>query len=72
MRLSKFRGLHRHTFLLHLKESRWRFNHRHLNTREMYHEVLKILKEVFWLIMFVASRIFNEYSFEQRFHGIMI
>ena len=47
MRLSKFRGAQRHTFLLHLEESGWRFNHRHLNTREMYHELLKILKSNF-------------------------
>ena len=47
MRLSKFRGLHRHTFLLHLKESEWRFNHRHCTIEEMYHDVLKILRDNF-------------------------
>lgn len=30
-RLSKFRGMNKHTFYLHLKESEFRFNHRHEN-----------------------------------------
>jgi transposase len=45
MRLAKFRGLHRHTFLLHLKESEWRFNHRYLNAQERYRELLKIVRK---------------------------
>lgn len=31
VRLSKFKGLPKHTFQLHLKETEWRFNHRHDN-----------------------------------------
>ena len=30
-RLVKFRGIHKATFYLHLKETEWRFNHRHEN-----------------------------------------
>jgi transposase-like protein len=30
-RLAKFRGIHKSTFCLHLKETEWRFNHRHEN-----------------------------------------
>ncbi len=29
VRLAKFKGLPRHTFHLHLKETEWRYNHRH-------------------------------------------
>jgi hypothetical protein len=31
VRITKFRGIPKHTFLLHLKETEWRFNHRHSN-----------------------------------------
>ena len=31
VRLTKFKGLPRHTFHLHLKETEWRYNHRHAN-----------------------------------------
>ncbi|MCH8240529.1 MAG: hypothetical protein IIB62_10870, partial [Proteobacteria bacterium] len=31
VRLSKFKGLPKHTFHLHLKETEWRYNHRHSN-----------------------------------------
>ena len=31
VRLTKFKGLPKHTFLLHLKETEWRYNHRHAN-----------------------------------------
>lgn len=39
-RLAKFNGISRHTFYLHLKETEYRFNHRHDN---LYLELLKIL-----------------------------
>ena len=29
VRLAKFKGLPKHTFHLHLKETEWRYNHRH-------------------------------------------
>ena len=32
VRLAKFKGLPKHTFHLHLKETEWRYNHRSLNT----------------------------------------
>ena len=41
-RLAKFNGLHRHTFVLHLKETEWRFNHRRSN---IYRVLLKQLQE---------------------------
>ena len=41
-RLAKFNGLHRHTFLLPLKETEWRFNHRRSN---IYRVLLKQLQE---------------------------
>lgn len=31
VRLARFRGMHKHTFYLHLKESEFRFNYRHSN-----------------------------------------
>ena len=31
VRLAKFKGLPKHTFHLHLKETEWRYNHRHTN-----------------------------------------
>ena len=31
VRLAKFKGLHQHTFHLHLKETEWRYNHRASN-----------------------------------------
>jgi transposase len=41
-RLARFRGVHKKTFLLHLKECEFRFNHRGEN---LYLLVLKILRE---------------------------
>lgn len=38
-RLSRFRGIHRSTFYLHLKECEWRFNNRHCN---LYKLLLKL------------------------------
>ncbi|MDR0993963.1 MAG: IS1595 family transposase, partial [Verrucomicrobiota bacterium] len=38
-RLARFRGIHKSTFYLHLKECEWRFNHRHCNT---YKTLLKL------------------------------
>ena len=41
-RLTKFKGVPRHTFYLHLKETEFRFNHRR---DSLYHVVLKLLRE---------------------------
>ena len=41
-RLAQFKGVPRHTFYLHLKESEFRFNHRHQN---LYKLLLRILRE---------------------------
>ena len=40
-RLTKFNGVPRHTFYLHLKETEFRFNHRRDN---LYRELLKLLR----------------------------
>ena len=40
-RLTKFRGIHKSTFYLHLKECEFRFNYRHEN---LYQLVLKIIR----------------------------
>ncbi len=40
VRLSKFRGIHKHTFYLHLKECEFRFNFRH-------HDIYAILLKMF-------------------------
>ncbi len=42
VRLAKFKGLPKHTFHLHLKETEWRYNHRNLNT---YKILLSYLRE---------------------------
>ena len=41
VRLSKFRGIHKHTFYLHLKETEFRFNHRNDN---IYQILLKMFR----------------------------
>jgi len=41
MRLAKFRGMDKATFYLHLKETEFRFNHRH---EDMYKLILKMLR----------------------------
>ncbi len=41
-RLARFRGLHKHTFLLHLKECEFRFNHRH---DDLYPLILKMCRK---------------------------
>ncbi len=41
-RLGKFRGIHKSTFYLHLKESEFRFNYRHEN---LYDLLLKIIRK---------------------------
>ena len=46
-RLSKFRGINRNTFPLHLKESEFRFNNRHLNKKELYVKLLKIISKYY-------------------------
>jgi transposase len=40
-RLVQFNGVPRHTFYLHLKETEYRFNHRH---QSLYHALLALLK----------------------------
>ena len=42
VRLAKFKGLPKHTFHLHLKETEWRYNHRNLNK---YKILLRYLRE---------------------------
>jgi transposase len=42
VRLAKFRGIHKNTFYLHLKECEFRFNYRHEN---LYLLLLKIIRE---------------------------
>ena len=42
VRLSKFRGMHKSTFYLHLKECEFRFNHRH---ESLYDFLLKMLRD---------------------------
>ena len=41
-RLSKFNGIHHHTFYLHLKECEFRFNHRNY---DLYAVLLEVLRE---------------------------
>jgi transposase len=45
VRLSRFRGVHKHKFHLHLKECEFRYNHRKENPKEMYKYLLKIIRE---------------------------
>ena len=45
LRLSKFKGLSRHTFYLHLKESEFRFNNRQLTKQELYAKILTIVRD---------------------------
>jgi transposase-like protein len=41
-RLARFHGIPKHTFYLHLKESEFRFNHRH---QDLYKVLLKIFRD---------------------------
>lgn len=41
-RLEKFKGIHSHTYLLHLKESEFRYNN---DQDELYHLILKIIRK---------------------------
>lgn len=41
-RLQQFKGVPKHTFLLHLKECEFRFNHRH---QDLYKLLLKVLRQ---------------------------
>ncbi len=45
VRLSRFRGLHKHKFYLHLKECEFRYNFRKEGHKEMYKYLLKIIRE---------------------------
>ncbi len=47
MRLAKFRGLSRKNFYLHLKECEFRFNHRELNSKELYAKILGIIRKFY-------------------------
>jgi transposase-like protein len=40
-RLSKFRGIHKNLFYLHLKESEFRFNYRHENIYQIILEIFR-------------------------------
>ena len=42
-RLVRFRGIHKHTFYLHLKETEFRFNHRN-EDKDLYNILLKIIR----------------------------
>ena len=42
VRLAKFKGLPRHTLHLHLKETEWRYNHRHA---DKYKTLLRYLRQ---------------------------
>ena len=42
VRLAKFKGLPRHTFHLHFKETEWRYNHRHA---DKYKTLLRYLRQ---------------------------
>ena len=41
VRLAKFKGLPRHAFHLHLKETEWRYNHRHANKYKIRPQYLR-------------------------------
>ena len=45
VRLSKFRGISKHTFYLHLKECEFRFNNRKEDSKYMYDIILKLIRE---------------------------
>ena len=45
VRLSRFRGIHKHKFYLHLKECEFRYNHRKEGHKEMYKYLLKIIRK---------------------------
>ena len=45
VRLSRFRGIHKHKFYLHLKECEFRYNHRKEGYKEMYKYLLKIIRK---------------------------
>lgn len=42
VRLHRLKGIHKHTFFLHLKECEWRFNHRHEN---VYTVLLSLIRK---------------------------
>jgi transposase len=45
VRLSRFRGIHKHKFHLHLKECEFRYNFRKVGYKGMYKYLLKIIRE---------------------------
>jgi len=47
LRLSKFKGISRKNFLLHLKESEFRFNNRNLTKKELYVKILKLIRKYY-------------------------
>ena len=45
LRLSKFKGVKRQNFILHLKECEFRFNNRDKKGAELYKILLKMIRE---------------------------
>jgi transposase len=45
VRLSKFRGISKHTFYLHLKECEFRFNNRCKTSNDIYDKIIKLVKD---------------------------
>ena len=45
LRLSKFKGIKRQNFILHLKECEFRFNNRDKKGAELYKILLKMIRE---------------------------
>ena len=45
-RLTKFCGVSRKHFHLHLKECEWRFNHRHLSASQKYDMLMKMVRDI--------------------------
>ncbi|MDY4859803.1 MAG: IS1595 family transposase, partial [Campylobacter sp.] len=45
LRLSKFKGIKRQNFILHLKECEFRFNNRYKKGAELYKILLKMIRE---------------------------
>ena len=45
LRLSKFKGIKKQNFILHLKECEFRFNNRYKKGAELYKILLKMIRE---------------------------
>ena len=44
VRLARFRGIHKHKFYLHLKECEFRYNNRQNSDKEVYKNLLKLIR----------------------------